>query len=431
MSYFSAEYGAFAGHAETPLFSAMIVLVVTWLALSAPTSDSLSSRLWRRKLGYSLWGGLVGIAFWNDPLAGPFILTSGIFLLIFCRHELRRPILLSILIGMLIGLFPIIIYNFTVPINKSSLTVFSFLIDYGHPVASDSIFERFAASFLVSLPVSTGAGPLCLMTSQSAWPLSTQALPCTAIHGIWALVLVILWLLGVLLAVRILRRYWSTNSVDGAVPEKRRVAILQGARLMLLLSALLAFLIFALSVQSITGPWSNHRYLIAIGVATPAVLWPLWQAFGSMSANTWSVTLPVKILCVVLLSCYIITMSAGTLMTTKQFSEAESRTQWHEALAPALLRLHITHIYTDYWTCDLTAFLSRERVTCSVLDTHLHAGDNRYTSYVPVVSQDSQAAYVFQANSAQAKILAARVAQKSSTWHYHVTYVDRYVVYQP
>src|SRR5438876_9258193 len=261
------EYGAFAGHGETPLFGVLIVLIAIRLALSSSTQDNpVGGKIWQRRLGYGLWGCLIGVAFWNDPLAMPFILTSGLFLLLFCRHELRLPILLSILVGLLIGLFPLLIYNFSVSFDKSSFAVYGFLVDYSHPVASDSLFERFAASFLVTLPIATGATPLCAMTSITAWPLTTQMVPCTAIHGIWALALVITWLLAVLLAVRTLRPLWRSLSINVASPEKRRVAILQGARLMLLASAFLSFLIFAVSVQSITDPWSNNRYLIALGV---------------------------------------------------------------------------------------------------------------------------------------------------------------------
>ena len=425
-------YGAFAGHGETPLFGAMMVLVATMLALSSMVlNDAVRGKIWRRRLGYGLWGFLVGIALWNDPLAGPFILTSGVFVFFFCRHELRRPILLSILIGLLIGLLPMLIYNFSVPFDRSSFAVFGFLVDYSHPVASDSLFERLTASFLVTLPISTGATSLCTMTPQSAWPLNAQVWSCTAIHGAWALALVIFWLLAVILAVRALHPLWKAIPFDAASPEKRRAAILQGARLMLLGSALLSFLIFALSVQAITTPWPNQRYLIALGVATPAVLWPLWQAFGSMRFHRWRVALPVKLLCAVLLAGYVIVMGAGTLMAAEQIPLAQSRTQQHEALAPALLRLHITHIYTDYWTCDVTAFLSQERVTCSVLDTRLRLGVNRYTPYVGIVAQDPQAAYVFAPDSAQAKLLAERVERKGSGLRYHVTSVDGYVVYQP
>ena len=124
-------------------------------------------------------------------------------------------------------------------------------------------------------------------------------------------------------------------------------------------------------------------------------------------------------------------MGAGTLVAANQIPQIESRTQSHEALASDLLRLHIRHIYTDYWTCDLTAFLSQEEVTCSVLDAHLRPGVNRYKPYVQMVAHDPHAAYVFQVNSAQAKLLAIKATQADPSLYYRVIYIDNYVVYQP
>lgn len=422
------EYLALAGHAETPLFDALLVLLASKLALSSPASDGSPVTLWRL-VAYGLWGCLVGAAFWNDPLTMPFALTSGIFLLVFCRHELRYPVLLSILIGLLVGLFPIIMYNFTVPnLDKSSLSAIGFLFNYDNPIASDSIFARLGASFLVTLPVSTGAIPLCAMTAQNAWPLSPQILQCTAIHGTWALALVILWLLGVVLAIRLLRPLWSFIPIKFAAFEKRRDAIIQGARLMLLASALLTFLTFAISVQSITGPWSHHRYLIALAVATPAVLWPLWRTFSSISTLHWSRALPIKLLCLALIIFYAATMTVGTLQATEQIPRAETFIQSREALVSALLHLHITHIYTDYWTCDMVAFQSGEQIICSVVDEQLQPGLDRYLPYRTIVQADPHPAYVFPTTSPQATAFASKVAQSGEQYRRFV--FDGYVVYQ-
>jgi hypothetical protein len=387
------EFAAFAGHGETPLFGTLILLVATRLALSIPEVDSKPGK--RRILGYGLWGFLVGAAFWNDPLSLPFALSSGLFLLLFCRTELRRSILLSATLGLLIGLIPCLIYSFTVPIAEGSLSVFSFLTAYAHPVASDSPFERFAAALLVSIPVSTGATILCPMSAKSAWPLdinNQQVMQCTALHGVWALVLVLLWLLAMIMTVEALCPFWQTLPATTKKPTQREVV--EGARLMLLSSALLAFLIFAVSVQAITGPWSNHRYLMALGVATPALIWPLWRV--------WSMQLPrrlmvpsLKVLSVALLVFYSAALGVGAWQATWQFAETQNSTHEREILVTTLLHMHIRHIYTEYWTCDLTAFLSQEQITCSVVDNELQPGVNRYQPYVPEVARDKQAAYVF------------------------------------
>jgi hypothetical protein len=418
------EFAALAGHGEMPLSGALILLVTTRLALSVPEDENKPGK--RRLLGYSLWGFLVGAALWNDPLSLPFALSSGLFLLLFCRVELRRSILLSAALGLLIGLLPCFIYSFTVPVAEGSLSVFSFLTAYAHPVASDSPVERFAAAFLVSIPVSTGATMLCPMTAKSAWPLdlhNPQVVQCTALHGMWALALVLLWLVAVIIAVRALRPVWQTLRAGTQKPAEREVV--EGARLMLLSSALLAFLIFAASVQAITGPWSNHRYLMAIEVATPALTWPLWQI--------WSIRYPrrlqglsLKILSVALLVFYAATLGMGTWQATWQFAEAQSFTHEREMLLTTLRRLHIRHMYTEYWTCDLTAFLSQEQITCSVVDKELQPGVNRYQPYMSEVARDKQAAYVFPDGflvpATWAKLQAALGP------HYRIITADGYII---
>ncbi|HEX7736514.1 MAG TPA: hypothetical protein VF458_16815 [Ktedonobacteraceae bacterium] len=424
-------YEALAAHAETPLFGALLILVASKLALSAPVPGSSPARF-RRLVGYGCWGGLVGLAFWNDPLTLPFILMSGVFLLIFCRHELQTPVLVSIFAGLMIGLFPVIIYNLTVSgIDKSSLSVFGFLVDADRPVPSDSILMRFAATFLVTFPVSTGAVPVCTMAARDAWPLSaqpgSQVLQCTTIHGVWSLALVVLWLLGVAIAIRCLRSLWRFQAV---VPEKRREAVIQGARLMLLGSALLTLLSFALSVQAITDPWGHHRYLLAMAVATPALLWPLWRWFGSVSLRSRFKAVSIRSLCAAVILFYLATMALGTFQTVNQLPGAEATMQSQQALVVKLKEQHLTRMYTDYWTCDLTAFLSQEQIICSVLDEQLQPGFNRYQPYVSVVAQSPHVAYVFHRNSPQNRQFILQMGRDSNPPHYRITFMGDYVIYQ-
>lgn len=421
------SYAALAGHAETPLFGALLILVANKLALSVPDPARAPVRV-QRLLGYSCWGALVGGAFWNDPLTLPFILTSSLFLLIFCRHEFRAPIVISIVVGVLIGLFPVIIYNLTLSdISQSSFSAFSFLVNPDHPVASDTILARFAAAFLVTLPVSTGAVPFCAMNPYSAWPLGVQSSPqviqCSAIHGAWALILVVLWLVGVSMAVRRLRTLWRWRTT---ADKERRDAVIEGARLMLLGSAPLTFLSFAASVQAITGPWAHHRYLIALAVATPAVFWPLWRMVSARSFRPGLKVVSIRWLCTAILAGYVTTMALGTIETTREFPRVEATYQSQEALLTTLRSQHLTRIYTDYWTCDLVAFLSQEQIICSVLDDQLHRGFNRYQPYVPVIAHSPHVAYVFPRQSAQNK----HFVLQGGHLHYHMTSIGDYVLYQ-
>jgi len=250
---------------------------------------------------------------------------------------------------------------------------------------------------------------------------------CSAIHGIWALGLVVLWLTGIGMAARRLRALWRFRT---AAYEERRDTVIEGARLMLLGSALLTFLSFAVSVQAITGPWSHHRYLIALAVATPAVLWPLWRMASSRSLRPGLQAISIKGLCVGLLVVYVATMALGTVQVTGQIPQAEAAFQSQEVLFSTLSAQHLTRIYTDYWTCDLVAFLSQEQVICSVLDDQLHPGFNRYQPYMSVVAHSPHVAYVFPRQSAQNKRFVLLMGSKGSVLHYRMMSIGDYVMYQ-
>ena len=100
-----------------------------------------------------------------------------------------------------------------------------------------------------------------------------------------------------------------------------------------------------------------------------------------------------------------------------------------QTLARDLERLGVRHMYTDYWTCDKTAFLTQERITCDTLGDTLHQGDNRYPPYAAATQADPRAAYVFPDGSPQAKALAVRAADPA--WRYTLSRLDGYVVYLP
>ncbi len=88
------------------------------------------------------------------------------------------------------------------------------------------------------------------------------------------------------------------------------------------------------------------------------------------------------------------------------------------------MRIKATHIYTDYWTCDSIAFVSREQIICGVVD-----GRNRYAPYTPIVKADPNAAYVFLLEAGKIPTFAKRVMLLPG--HYQQFIFGNYVVYQP
>ena len=444
---------ALAGRAETPLFGALIMLLSIWIGLASQKHFQASEARfsWRFVFLYALWGLVAGAAFWNDALAGSFILMGGLFLLICCRRTLRTETIASLLLGLVIGLLPFLLHDLLASDGHKGFLVFGFLAAGGGSVYS--VLAQFAASFLVTLPVATGGTGVCTVADARTdpWPLTAQTSPsviqCTVMHGIWATVMASVWLIAVIMELRILVRLWLLRrgrkkpgdakeqlpQVPGLLlsPLEQRAILLRYARLMLLGSAGLSWLVFALSGQSLVSPWNNNRYLIGLSVATPALIWPLWKAItaGINKPLRLPTVMLTKALSVVILLAFIGALVKGTVDTFNQIPPSDVVTQQHQELANTLVRMHLKHIYSEYWTCDLVIFLTKEQVICSVLDEQLNPGVNRYAPYTAIVARDPSAAYVFPMQSPQAQALARR-AERSGQ-HYLIVQFDNYIVYQP
>lgn len=444
---------AFAGHAETPLFGALIILISTKLGLAAqaytPESELRPTR--RLVLVYLLWGIVAGAAFWNDALAGAFIAMGGLFILACCRRTLKLSTISGLFAGLVIGILPMILNDLLVQGGHKSLEVFGFIT--GAATAGHSLFEHLAASFLVSLPVATGATGVCTITNwrTDPWPItshsSASVIECTALHGIWATVMVAAWLAAVIIEVNILSHRWlhtrlkqrsASDASNGRLPDsietrsalEQRAIVLRYARLMLLGSAALTWLIFALSQSAVLFPWGDHRYLIGLAVATPAVVCPLWLAItGRVSKPAqFFIAQFTRVLSMVILLAFSAALVIGTVNTFDQVAPSAAGAQQQQELADTLVRLRLRHIYSEYSTCDLVSFLTKERVICSVLDENLNPGVNRYLPYTTFVAQDPNAAYVFPLQSPQAQAFATRATHSSR--QYHVMQFDNYVLYQ-
>jgi hypothetical protein len=427
------ELSAEGGHPETPLFGSLLLLFTTWVALSSVgRGEELppGKRKWRNLL-YGLWGCMVGASLWNDLLAIPFIVIAGLFLWLYCRAELRKSTVLSILIGMGIALMPMILYNFTVPITNTSLSVIGMVSGVGLSSAPPSILKDLTGTILVSLPIALGAGALCNIPSNAAWPLSLQSSPqtlrCTAVHGAWGLGFIVLFLIAFLLAAKMCWQspYQLTSQTGSS--EERRATILRFARLAVLGSAGLSLLIFALGPQPYLDPLSATRFLVALRIATPAILWPIWRVGDVAGRLPRGMTTLLKLGKYGLLLCVGITLLIGSIQTFTLVPAVQGKNQQERAFVHDLLRMGATHIYTDYWTCDLIIFLSQEQIICAVLDEHLQPGFDRYTPYAAIVRHDPHAFYVFSEKSPQASACATKMAGGA----YQLTVVDNYDVYHP
>jgi hypothetical protein len=451
------ELMAHGGYPEVLCFGTLAFLLASWLAFS---SDQYLSPYvqWRRMLAFGCWGLVVALGFWSDYIFLSIILISGLLLVLFCWRELLRGATLPLFLGLIIGAFPLIIYNVHAPSWRNTPAVMMFLhnnywtILAGSPVYSHfPILAKVEGTMLFTLPMTIGAPPLCI---DSGWVLlghggGVPAFRCfdflqgnsglIVIALCWSIGFIVLWMISVFHELRMLweLRMWSPRQPWSSV--KRQDLIRHFARLALLASAGLTLLQYASSPISAVFSDSS-RYLTGLLIATPALIAPLWglshdshQEYSSASArypfavHLATVTLALRRGILLIIG---IVLLLGTISVFYEIPTAQAVNQQQNALIRDLLRIKATHIYTtDYWTCDRLAFLTKEQIICAVVDDHLQDFRTRPPGYYSIVKADPHSAIIYPVGSAQASAIAKRMALSPGRYRRFV--FDGYVVYQP
>ena len=399
------EIRAIGGYAETLLFSTLLFLCASWLALSYHSQAAGRVHL-RRWLLYLLWGLVAGLGLWTDMLILPSIVASGLLLLLVCQRELLRPLpLLCLLAGLLIGAFPLIYYNLHAAPGQDSLSILRNLQGQGNAAlhTPSALLHEIGNTVGVSLPLMTGE-PFCPVTEiPFLGPTSAPTLACTLTRGTWGLSYVLLLLISCALAGRGAWLLWRKHARQENTPELQCALRLRLARLALLLGALLSLGLYTFSSAPLTGPGLHARYLICLLVATPAVFWPLSVGLCrvDLPGRFWRRALPV--LCATILLAFCGLSLFGSALAFDGVPAARALNEQDAALIHTLERLNIRHIYTDYWTCDKIAFESDERIICVVLNPQMQPAYyyNRYRPYYMLVRADPRAAYVFPLDPVQ------------------------------
>lgn len=462
---------AIGGYAETLLFSSLLLLLATQLAFSYNHNLPLKKRLLRYIL-YCCWGYLVGVGIWTDLLIMPFVVMSAAFLLILCWPDLDSLAPSCIIGSFTLGILPLLVYNIQSLPQKS--TLFYFLLDYrsdttGQALNQVPFIQKFLGALLVGLPNATGANPICSTQSVPFFGLFNPAnRSCVLLQGSWSLGCILLWFCAVILTLRILwkrRHHLRKYLVDA---ETRYFTVRYGARLMLLGSAALTFILFASSPVAGLDPWTNSRYLLCLLSITPAIIAPLWSevhtgrailtrlakllpgtskepeiAKQDLTLSSQAVPPPLSthgvskvrrwaasILSTGVLLYICAMLVLGTLGTFNAIPATLAWNAQQDQLITRLEHMGATRIYSEYWTCNRIIFQSNERIICSVIGDNLRPGYNRYEPYYFIVKRSApHAFYVLPLGSPVAINFAHRMAHSKK--HYRQYLFDGYAIYQP
>jgi hypothetical protein len=216
---------------------------------------------------------------------------------------------------------------------------------------------------------------------------------------------------------------------EPALYSERRGYVLQWARLLLLLCALLVILAYLSSPVAAIYAGPTTRYLVCLDIAVPALLWPLWLGlrnagkFSSIALNR-----AVRLGSLAGWLVIVVTLLIGTVATFQQISGTQDTYQNQQRLANDLLKIGATRIYTEYWTCNTLILVSDERIICSNLKAQLQPGQDRYLAYRTAVRNTPGATYVFPSNSPQIAAIEQKIRQDNIP--YKRIAFDHYIVYE-
>ncbi|MBA2287368.1 MAG: hypothetical protein H0W02_18000 [Ktedonobacteraceae bacterium] len=432
------ELTAIGGYAETLFLGALALFLAAWLAHSWRRDLPSSARRWRLLI-YSMWGFVAGFGLWSDLLIFPFICMSALLLLLFCRAELKIWAIGCLSLGLMIGAFPLIVYNVSSPADNSLRALW--YIHHGGP-AGEALRQlpaqqQVAGTLLIALPLATNVSPICTPLDPfllERWQPPTWQ--CDLYQGSWGVGFLLLGGLAIVLAARPAWRLWREHhrSPKPVWPDDERQALIRDcARLAVLGSGGLTLLFYIISPVAALSPQTSYRYLLGLLIAMPAVTWPLWR---SATAASLSMANKVKrqappALNRALIALIALAFIGGMIGTFEDARATQAMNQRQEDLIQQLVHLHVRYIYSEYWTCDRLMFQSqeqgKEQIYCAVLDDGLLPGFDRYPPYRSIVVAHAFPTYVFPLDSRGARAFARFVIHRQGQYLRFV--FDGYVVY--
>jgi 4-amino-4-deoxy-L-arabinose transferase-like glycosyltransferase len=420
---------------ETIFFAALISLLVVWIAQTTPALDPLVRTTWRRSLVYGLLGLTIGVAIWVDMLILPVVGTGILLLLLFCRRELRSWAGISLLLGMIVGAFPLIVYNATAPFSQNSLFVLYWL-QHANSNMHYTFQEQILGAVGISIPDATNFNPMCI--TNGAALVDGRHVPCAIAQLSWGSGFLLLFIIAFILTAIAAWQSWEGKSVRSIWQsfwrpvwsvEQRERAILNCSRFMLLLSAAGTILSYVMSPASAVASSPTARYLTCLLIALPAVLWPLWKSAAALLQTERRQRLALSIVSGCLLLVFFVMSTIGTYLTVLDVPSAQAYYAKQADLVKHLEDMGVTRFYSEYWTCNNLIFQSNERLICSSLSDQLLRGFDRYIPYRTTLQKTVHPGYVFPKGAPQIAALDQRLHENTLGVQYQRQVYRNYVIY--
>jgi hypothetical protein len=379
------QLSAIGGAMELMFFGALMMVLAYRLAATAGSKEV------RHFATYSAWGWTAGIALWVHILVLPFVLCSGLLILVFCYREWRSVAIPCVLLGFAVGGFLLIpgygSIGHALAMQNGSIV----LPSTSAAVLVNLHLKQVVSTFFWGIPLTTWIQPICAVTDLPAFgPSTSSTLSCTLLQGGWGIGYTLLLGTGLFLAGSASFQLWRrrrTSRRELLTGEEQAEAVRQFARVMLLFTAVLIILLYVDSPLSGLKPWST-RYLVGLLVVTPGILWPLWRLTGleriQLTLQTatihWFTRAALIGVTLIALSC--------TVWTATSAPAANAGEQRQMQLVNDLLKLKLSRVYLEYWTCYRLLFQSQEHILCASPPYPATIGDDPYLPDARAVQPD-------------------------------------------
>jgi hypothetical protein len=439
---------------------------------------TLSTAQWRRVWGFAVWGLAGGLAVYSDPLVAPFAALGALALLFVYRREVLGRLGLVACLSFVLGISPWLYYVATAPSRAAAVSFLQHapqaqtLTQAGNARGPlEIVATHVLGTVVVAIPNMTGGMGLCPLSSNTVWPLDMWSVPstrtCIAVRGAWGLGVLALMVLALFWELAALHPLLRTPPAKWSVQERRQAARSIG-RLIAVAAPASTIVLFAASSASLISPWVFARYLVSLLIALPVLVTmvgerlfsPLLAAHGKSAPGSlslareaeparaqrsgcgpedertveqgrgadqfplllWGRGQRVKFLAAALLLLLVVALALGTAGTFGQVAAQRATNRQQADLERVLLARGDTRVYSEFWTCYRSIFLSGERIVCSDLTPQYDLQPARYPAYDTLVRSAPRPVFVFPSFTEQAHDFPTLAAHYG--WHYTTTTVD-------
>ena len=430
---------AYGGYLETLLFGALLILLTCHLLRAGS-----SPRRPRQWLLYSAWGLAAGFGVYSDLLIAPFVLFTGLALIAMQRRDLLGRAGVVLCLCFVLGVSPWIIYIATASspdAAKSFLQHSPSARQTAIPGASAAappslptvVATHLLGTVVISVPNITGGMNLCRLDQQDAWPPSrwnvAPVQACAAIRGVWGV-----GVLALMLLVIVWEGVWLRGLVRGSPHAWESAdcarAVRAIGRFLAVAAPLLTVILFTASSVSATSPWIYARYLVTLLIAFPVLLASIGERLATYVPHAAARASDFRMVGVATALALVVAVQIpGIVAICGQVRAQQAVNAQQMELAHQLLARHHHAIYTEFWTCYRTAFLSDEQVVCSVVASDYTPKPNRYPPWDKTVQAVKPPIFVFPLHSPQARDFPALARQQG--WRYNtITVEHQWVIFE-